>query len=212
VEDIPNELRSDKALQDYFEQLFPNRVHSTCLVLHVPDLQELCDRRDRVLRRLEKCQAILEIAGKRPHHKVGSHKLLDVRVSRKVDLYDSDPRLPQNGERVDSINYYTKYLQILNERVAEGQQDKMRLAQKGDTSRRASEWITHSLGITGNSQSEAVTNSVSDLVLLNVHLCDSCVLQRVLILLIPLMLYRSTERVLSFRPPAQSILATACAF
>lgn len=161
VEDIPNELRSDKALHDYFEELFPGRVHSTCLILNVPDLQELCNRRNFVLRRLEKCQAILEIAAKRPHHKVGSHKYLDVRVSRKVDLLDQDARLPSRGERVDSINYYTKYLQILNERVAEKQQDKMTLARKGDNSRRASEWISHSLGL---SQQDVTSPTVSCIV------------------------------------------------
>lgn len=155
VEDIPNELRSEKALLDYFEELFPNRIHSSCIVLNVPDLTDLYDRRDKVVRRLEKCQAIVEITKKRPFHKVGTHKYLDI-VGRRVDLFENDPRLPQRGERVDSIQYYTKYLAILNEKVAEKQQDKMLLARKGDNSRRASEWISNSLGLT-----DASTSSIS---------------------------------------------------
>jgi hypothetical protein len=157
VEDIPNELRSDKALREYFEELFPNRVQSSCLVLHVPDLTELYERRDKVLRRLEKCQAIQEISGKRPFHKVGTHKYMDV-LGRKVDLMEQDPRLQQTGEKVDSIQYYTKYLVILNEKVAEMQQDKITLAKKGDNSRRASEWISTSLGMIGTSLSNISTN------------------------------------------------------
>jgi hypothetical protein len=156
VEAIPNELRSDKALFDYFEGLFPNRIHSSCIILNVPDLAELCHRRDKVVRRLEKCQAILEICKKRPHHKVGTHKYLNI-FGRRVDLLETDPRLPQRGEKVDSIQYYTKYLEILNEKVSETQQAKMILARKGDNIRRASEWITNSLGLAGSSSSR-ITN------------------------------------------------------
>jgi hypothetical protein len=52
VQDIPNELRSDIALHNYFEELFPNRIRSACIVLNVPDLVELCDRREKVLRKM----------------------------------------------------------------------------------------------------------------------------------------------------------------
>merc|ERR1712226_1403614 len=64
VEEIPHELRSDESLSQYFEQLFPNRVHSTCIVLHLPQLTELCARRERVVQRLEKCTAVAEITGR----------------------------------------------------------------------------------------------------------------------------------------------------
>ncbi|KAI2511217.1 Cytosolic domain of 10TM putative phosphate transporter [Fragilaria crotonensis] len=152
VEDIPNELRSDNALHDYFNELFPGHIHASCIVLNVPDLVELYDRRDKVVRRLEKCQAILEVLKKRPCHRVGAHKYMDV-FGRRVGLLEDDPRLPPRGEKVDSIQYYTKYLTILNENVAEKQREKMKLASTGENSRRASEWISHSLGLLGASPS-----------------------------------------------------------
>lgn len=148
VEDIPNELRSDDALQNYFDDMFPGHIHSSCIVLNVPDLVELYDRREKVVRRLEKCQAILEVLQKRPCHKVGTHMYMNV-LGRRVGLLEDDPRLPPRGEKVDSIQYYTKYLTILNENVAKLQREKMKLASAGESSRRASEWISHSLGLLG---------------------------------------------------------------
>jgi hypothetical protein len=69
-------------------------------------------------------------------------------------LYEDDNRLPQKGERVDSINYYAKYLTILNEKVQEKQDEMLILARVGDSRRRASEWITHSLGLNLDKVSE----------------------------------------------------------
>lgn len=154
VEEIPHELRSDESLSQYFEQLFPNRVHSTCIVLHLPQLTELCARRERVVQRLEKCTAVAEITGRRPFHKVGVHKYMD--VTRRINLYEDDPRLPQSGERTDSINYYTKYLEILNGKILEIQEEKMLLASRGEfiQTRKASEWISHSLGIKHSTMEE----------------------------------------------------------
>jgi len=144
VQQIPHELRSDQALCDYFEQLFPNRVHSACLVLHLPGLTELCARRERVVRRLEKCMMVQEITGRRPFHKVGIHKYMD--VARRINLYENDPRLAQPGEKADSINYYSKYLDVLNEKLGEQRREKLKLAELGEKSPRASQWI-ESLGL-----------------------------------------------------------------
>jgi len=144
VEQIPHELRSDQALRNYFEQLFPNRVHSACLVLHLPGLTELCVRRERVARRLEKCLNVQEITGRRPFHKVGVHKYVE--VARRLKLYEDDPRLPHPGERTDSINYYSKYLDVLNEKLGEFRREKLKLAEEGEKSPRASQWIG-SLGL-----------------------------------------------------------------
>lgn len=105
VEEIPRQLRSDGALKEYFQQLFPGmkkqstcmphpqprqwkltklanslgKVASTSIVMKVPDLDELCNRRDKVLKRLEKCEAIKEATGRRPAHRVGTHKFLDIK-------------------------------------------------------------------------------------------------------------------------------------
>lgn len=106
------------------------------------------------MQRLEKCTAVAEVTGRRPFHKVGVHKYMD--VARRVNLYEDDPRLPTSGERTDSINYYTKYLDILNQKISEIQKEKMMLANRGEfiQSRKASEWISHSLGITHNTVDE----------------------------------------------------------
>ena len=157
VEDIPNELQSDVALYNYFDEMFPSHIHSSCIVLNAPDLVELYDRREKVVRRLEKCQAILEVLKKRPCHKVGAHQYMDV-LGRRVDLLENDPRLPPRGETVDSIQYYAKYLTILNENVADLQREKMKLASAGETSRRASEWISNSLGLMGSTTSSVFSS------------------------------------------------------
>lgn len=53
--------------------------------------------------------------------------------------------MPARGEKVDSINYYNRELSIMNERVARMQHEKIELAQKGNDSVRASQWISHQI-------------------------------------------------------------------
>jgi len=76
VEQIPNSLRSDSALYDYFNSLFPGRVHSASVVLKVVDLEAVVLRRMRVLRRLEKAHAYLTATNKRPIHVVGRARIM----------------------------------------------------------------------------------------------------------------------------------------
>jgi hypothetical protein len=54
-------------------------------------------------------------------------------------------RLPQRGEYVDSIQYYRRELGVMNTRVARMQHEKKRLAQTGNDSVRASQWISHAM-------------------------------------------------------------------
>lgn len=75
VENIPQELRSDKALFDYFNKLFPGKVHSASVVLNLPDLEAVKARCLRVCRRLEKSIAYLHATGERPSHKVGTPRV-----------------------------------------------------------------------------------------------------------------------------------------
>ena len=75
VERIPHELRSNRALYEYFNRLFPNRVHSAAVVLNLPDLEAVSARRRRVVRRLEKSLVSLEVKGRRPQHVVGRKRL-----------------------------------------------------------------------------------------------------------------------------------------
>ena len=71
VENIPYALRSDRALADYFNQLFPGAVHSASVVLKLPDLEKASARCMRSCRRLEKSIAYLHATHHRPTHTVG---------------------------------------------------------------------------------------------------------------------------------------------
>jgi hypothetical protein len=75
IENIPYELRSEKALFDYFNKLFPGKVHSTSVVLNLPDLEYVKNRCLRVCRRLEKSIAFFHATGKRATHNVGSPRI-----------------------------------------------------------------------------------------------------------------------------------------
>lgn len=157
IERIPYELRSDRALYDYFNRLFPRKIHSTAVVLNLPDLERESKKRKRVLRRLEKSMISFDVKNKRPMHVVGrkrirccgieSSPILASFGGRNVDDEDADidSRLPQKGEKVDSINYYSRELTVMNERMAHMQHDKIELALKGNDSARASVWISHAI-------------------------------------------------------------------
>ena len=163
VERIPHELRSDRALYDYFHRLFPRKVYSTAVVLNLPDLERESQKRKRVLRRLEKSMVSLDVRGRRPRHVVGRKRLRCCGIEtapifsslggRRESSIDDDnnnmsvhsDRLPRRGENVDSINYYSRELTIMNERVARMQHEKIELAQKGNDSVRASQWISHAI-------------------------------------------------------------------
>eukprot|EP00804_Cyclotella_cryptica_P010295 CCRYP_012233-RB/>CCRYP_012233-RB protein AED:0.36 eAED:0.36 QI:398/1/1/1/0.85/0.87/8/444/916 len=156
VERIPHELRSDRALYDYFNRLFPGKVHSAAVVLNLPDLERVSQNRKRVLRRLEKSMVRLEVTGKRPFHVVGRKRIrccgiesapifsgFGGRTASPNDLNNiSDPK---KGERVDSINYYTRKLTVINEKLAKMQHEKIEFAQRGNDQVRAS-WISDAIG------------------------------------------------------------------
>jgi len=74
VEELPRELRSDTALYEYFDKLFPGQVHSARVVLNIPDLEKVSAKRKRTARRLEKSIAYHEAAGIRGTHVVGTKR------------------------------------------------------------------------------------------------------------------------------------------
>eukprot|EP00581_Thalassiosira_minuscula_P017487 CAMPEP_0183711430 /NCGR_PEP_ID=MMETSP0737-20130205/6933_1 /TAXON_ID=385413 /ORGANISM="Thalassiosira miniscula, Strain CCMP1093" /LENGTH=1006 /DNA_ID=CAMNT_0025939935 /DNA_START=103 /DNA_END=3123 /DNA_ORIENTATION=+ len=156
VERIPHDLRSDRALFDYFNRLFPGKIHSTAVVLNLPDLERVCQKRKRVLRRLEKSMVSLEVKGRRPRHVVGRKRLIccgiesspifsSIGGKNNTDGASLPDRMPERGEKVDSINYYSRELTVMNERVSRIQREKIELAQKGNDSIRASQWISHAI-------------------------------------------------------------------
>ena len=54
--------------------------------------------------------------------------------------------MPERGEKIDSINYYSRELTVMNERLTRMQYEKIELAQRGNDSARASEWISNAVG------------------------------------------------------------------
>ena len=74
IENIPLELRSDKALFEYFDRLFPNKVHSASVILNLPVLEEYVRKRLQIVRRLEKAIALYHATGRRPTHIMGQFR------------------------------------------------------------------------------------------------------------------------------------------
>ena len=172
IEKVPIALRSNTALYNYFNEIFPNQVHSACLTMNVPDLDALSSRRMRVCRRLEKSLAYYSVTGIRPTHVAGrprfqccgiestpidgwcilcccfidscnadthhSHHHPDEEDDRRhpnkyrTEVYDS---MPDKGETVDSILYYTYDLASCNLRLKKLQEEKFLIAETGNSPR-----------------------------------------------------------------------------
>eukprot|EP00986_Skeletonema_menzelii_P015870 scaffold12865_cov152-Skeletonema_menzelii.AAC.7 len=167
VEKIPNSLRSNTALFNYFNDIFPGQVHSACIAMNVPDLDNLSARRLRVTRRLEKSLAYYNVTGIRPTHISGRPRFYCLGIeSTPVDalclacccFYDSCrsgrgrnddnsfennfpgfyDELPAKGKLVDSIAYYIKDLAQCNLQMQKLQKEKLRIAQGGGDMRKGS--------------------------------------------------------------------------
>jgi hypothetical protein len=153
IERVPELLRSDMALYDYFDQLFPGRVHSASVVLNVPELEEASKKVIKVCRRLEKSIASFYARGKRPTHIVGRPRCMccgiegkplecwsccEIGTIHNLDLEHDDL---SRGDRVDSISYYSRDLQLLNRYMAELQRRNMNAAHTGNVRVRAKTWF-----------------------------------------------------------------------
>ena len=176
VEKVPVALRSNTALFNYFNEMFPGQVHSVCVSMNVPDLEALSVRRLRVARRLEKSLAYFYATGMRPTHITGRPRFQCCGIeSTPIDgmclvcccCYDScqmgtlhddetnpehiTDQLPDKGECVDSISYYTLDLALCNIRLKKMQKEKFLIAESGQSIRPAGEekkdhWYKPSLG------------------------------------------------------------------
>lgn len=158
VENIPNELRSEKALADYFESLFPGKVHSTSMVLNLPDLETIATRCMRICRRLEKSIAHYHATGQRATHNVGSPRMTILGIDMApcdrffcgsppnvayVDNYNRRiTEKPQKGTHVDSISYYTYDLNEMNKQMCSLQSRKAEIALEGTNHSAADNWFT----------------------------------------------------------------------
>ncbi len=127
VEGIPEHLRSDRALYEFFDKIFPGKVHSTCMVLNVPELEAAVENRTRTRNRLEKAIAYEEAMKRRPVHVYGRGIQAFAGIET-MKSYGASPswtglspfdlnREPNWGERVDSISYYARELERANIQV-----------------------------------------------------------------------------------------------
>jgi len=154
VERIPSDLKSDRALYDYFNRLLPGKVHSSSIILNVPDLEVTAQRTQRVTRRLEKSIAYYYATGQRPTHISGRPRItllgiecspLEVTMGRACHAtfdIEEEGSLPPRGVIVDSIDYYTHDLEQINQELFLGQRKKARIAETGNISVRANDWIS----------------------------------------------------------------------
>lgn len=158
IENIPHELRSEKAMYDYFDQLFPGKVHSVSIVLNIPDLEAVRARCMRVCRRLEKSIAYYHATGKRATHNVGSPRISVLGIDMApcdcyggccgtpnvayVDNREALTHRPERGTHVDSISYYTYDLAETNKQLHTMQQRKVEMAFEGSNHVEADNWFT----------------------------------------------------------------------
>lgn len=148
VERIPTDLRSDRGLYDYFDHLFPGKVHSAAVILNAPDLEVIAQKSLSTTRRLEKSIAYFHATGRRPVHVTGRprHSIFGidcfppqlpiVRVCH--DSFDVDAAEgttpPPRGVVVDSIMYFTRELALMNQDLWAGQRKEAKIANTGNTS------------------------------------------------------------------------------
>ena len=185
VENIPKELRGAKALYNYFDKLFPGKVYCSSVILKVPQLEALSQAKASTTRALEKAIAFYEATGKRPTHITGRRRTVidgiellpsDIwQDSDKIVDLDMHYREQQSvelkkGVRVDSIDYHTRKLQHVNNKMFLLQKAREEQADMGDKSLRGfDKWFTtlssyvdkvfHDLGTESNDEDDDSTDS-----------------------------------------------------
>jgi hypothetical protein len=175
VENIPHELQSEKALEDYFESLFPGKIHSASMVLNLPDLETVAARCMRVCRRLEKSIAYYYDTGKRATHNVGSPRIRILGIDMapcdfgccdtpKVAYVDDRDTMekPGKGTHVDSISYYTYDLAETNKELHAMQSRKVEMAFAGSSHVDVENWITKLMVAAYEMADEIMIDSAED--------------------------------------------------
>jgi len=129
VKFIPQHLRSNEALLDYFRSIFGHEaVLDAQIAYDIPSLDKACADRDALcgtdekIGKLEHAINVLDVKGTRPRHK----KIIVPDVTKTVSTVSNPKKGCCSGgcscrppaETVDSIDEYTKELDALNEKVA----------------------------------------------------------------------------------------------
>jgi Late exocytosis, associated with Golgi transport/Cytosolic domain of 10TM putative phosphate transporter len=175
VERIPYELRSDRALAEYFNTLFPGKVHSASVVLKLPDLEKISNRCLFSCRRLEKSIAALIATRKRPTSFVRTCRMgflgtdllpivcpvstlqcCDVGESDEIDdsnefrqsietLTGRKMETSKRWTRVDLIAYYTQELALHSRSLFRMQQQKTVIAESGNQTIQCNNWFDYAI-------------------------------------------------------------------
>eukprot|EP00814_Leptocylindrus_danicus_P009946 CAMPEP_0116005614 /NCGR_PEP_ID=MMETSP0321-20121206/1263_1 /TAXON_ID=163516 /ORGANISM="Leptocylindrus danicus var. danicus, Strain B650" /LENGTH=724 /DNA_ID=CAMNT_0003474061 /DNA_START=48 /DNA_END=2219 /DNA_ORIENTATION=+ len=132
IEKIPDALRSDKALYDYFDNIFPGQVHSAYVMLDLSELEKLSAKRLRTVANLEGALAYFHATGKIPWKRI--------RRRIKCNAWHSD----FDYEMINAIDYFRCILRGENEEMARLQYEKQVIAENGGGLRSARSWIERS--------------------------------------------------------------------
>lgn len=118
VEKIPAPLRTTQALADFFDNMFPGEVYSIQIACDLSQLDNMIAERRRTRDALEKAIAIKEATQKRPHVWIAS----DENDLNLIPVDENNSIANALGFVIlDSIEYYHKMLQNLNEGVLQRQ-------------------------------------------------------------------------------------------
>jgi hypothetical protein len=118
VEKVPTSLRSAQAMADLFDNLFPGEVYSIQLACDLSQLDALVAERKTVRDRLEKAIAFKEATAKSPTMWVASDEVETFGPYLTAIEHPNNRLMEALGfNEVDSIDYYSRMLQELNESV-----------------------------------------------------------------------------------------------
>lgn len=118
VEKVPTSLRSAQAMADFFDNLFPGEVYSIQLACDLSQLDALVAERKTVRDRLEKAIAINEATSSRPTMWLAVEEVEAFGPALKPLEDPEESWVTALGFNVvDSIDYYSRMLQELNESV-----------------------------------------------------------------------------------------------
>jgi hypothetical protein len=132
LEKVSSSLRSTQILTDFFDRLFPNDVYTVEIALDLDSLDELIEHRTSVRNSLEKAIAAWKATGKRSTILV-DHKFYDGIEGKPFPLSAHWTLWSSFGyERYDSIEHYSKLLDILNNNVRKMQIEFYEQRQKVD--------------------------------------------------------------------------------
>mmetsp|Transcript_22394 Transcript_22394/g.33982 ORF Transcript_22394/g.33982 Transcript_22394/m.33982 type:complete len:1037 (+) Transcript_22394:105-3215(+) len=158
VENVPLQLRSDSALREYFERLFPGNVHSATVILNLPKLEALEAHCLRIVQRLEKAIAVYHATTKRPTQVIGKPRSsafgiemefptisifsLCRKRNKEVVMVNEKGPYPAPGTLVDSISLHTREVADCNYQIYKLQQENFVLAGTGNVKpREANKWF-----------------------------------------------------------------------